>query len=801
MDFIVKGMSCAACQARVEKAVSSIDGVTSCSVSLLTNSMKVQGNVSSNVIISAVQKAGYSAFVQGQKEEIKLDDSKNLKIRLLFSILLLILLMYISMGHMMFHFPVPEILDNALILSILQMLITICIMICHQKFFINGIKGIIHKSMNMDTLVSLGSFSSFIYSVYLVLKMCTVDAMEAMEISHGLYFESAGMILVLISIGKLLEERSKGKTTNAIQSLMDLKPKTAIKKINNKEVEVEIDQIQVGDIFICKPGHQIPVDGIVVKGQSAVDESSLTGESIPVDKEEGDKVYASTMNQAGYIECEATKVGKDTTLSQIIQMVQDASASKAPIAKVADQVSSIFVPVVITLSILTLLGWLFMGKEFGFALERAICVLVISCPCSLGLATPVAIMVGNGIGAKNGILFKNSTALEQTGKTNIVALDKTGTITKGHPVVSEIQAMNGFDNKELLSYAYSLELHSEHPLALAIVEKGKEEQVIEKEVINFQSITGNGIQGIIEDSLVLAGSVSFIRKHCLIEENFDWIARQGKTPLLFVKDNILMGYIAIEDEMKEDAKEAIEHLHELHLKVVMLTGDNELTAQAIGKKAGVDQVYAHLLPQDKETIIQSLQKQGNVLMAGDGINDAPALTRANIGMAMAQGVDIAIDAADVVCMHPRLEDVCASIRLSKMTLKNIYENLFWAFIYNILGIPLAMGLFGWNLSPMIAASMMSLSSFCVVSNALRLNTKSIYKKENKQMKKTMKINGMMCTHCQASVKKALESVDGVICADVSFEKGEAIVSLSKEIDNAVLKKVVEDKDYDVISIQ
>ncbi|MCI7803031.1 MAG: heavy metal translocating P-type ATPase, partial [Erysipelotrichaceae bacterium] len=629
MDFIVKGMSCASCQAHVEKAVSSIDGVSSCTVSLLTNSMKVEGNVSSNVIIEAVSKAGYSAYVQGSKEEIKVDDSKNLKMKLMVSILLLFLLMYISMGHTMFHLPVPSFMNNVLILAILQMLLTICIMILNQKFFINGIKGILNHSMNMDTLVSLGSFSSFIYSLYLVFKMCTLDTMDAMSILHGLYFESASMILVLISVGKLLEERSKGKTTNAIQSLMNLKPKTAIKKINNEEVIVDIDQIQIGDIFICKPGSQIPVDGIVTGGNSAVDESSLTGESLPVDKEPGSKVYAATLNQTGYIECQATRVGKDTTLSQIIQMVQDASASKAPIAKVADKVSSVFVPIVIGLAFLTLFGWLFAGRSFGFSLERAICVLVISCPCSLGLATPVAIMVGNGMGAKNGILFKNSTALEQTGKMNIVALDKTGTITKGHPVVSEIHPVNGYSQKELLTYACSLESYSEHPLAYAILEKGKEFDIQIKETQDFMSITGNGIQGKIENSLFMAGSVSFIQKYVDIDINFDSVSRQGKTPVLFLKDNKLMGYISIEDEMKEDAIKAIEHLHELNCKVVMLTGDNELTANAIGQKAGVDSIYAQLLPQDKETIVQMLQKEGKVLMVGDGINDAPALTRAN----------------------------------------------------------------------------------------------------------------------------------------------------------------------------
>lgn len=800
MDFIVKGMSCASCQAHVEKAVSSIDGVSSCTVSLLTNSMKVEGNVSSNVIIEAVSKAGYSAYVQGSKEEIKVDDSKNLKMKLMVSILLLFLLMYISMGHTMFHLPVPSFMNNVLILAILQMLLTIGIMILNQKFFINGIKGILNHSMNMDTLVSLGSFSSFIYSLYLVFKMCTLDTMDAMSILHGLYFESASMILVLISVGKLLEERSKGKTTNAIQSLMNLKPKTAIKKINNEEVIVDIDQIQIGDIFICKPGSQIPVDGIVTSGNSAVDESSLTGESLPVDKETGSKVYAATLNQTGYIECQATRVGKDTTLSQIIQMVQDASASKAPIAKVADKVSSVFVPIVIGLALLTLFGWLFAGRSFGFSLERAICVLVISCPCSLGLATPVAIMVGNGMGAKNGILFKNSTALEQTGKMNIVALDKTGTITKGHPVVSEIHPVNGYSQKELLTYACSLESYSEHPLAYAILEKGKEFDIQIKETQDFMSITGNGIQGKIENSLFMAGSVSFIQKYVDIDINFDSVSRQGKTPVLFLKDNKLMGYISIEDEMKEDAIKAIEHLHELNCKVVMLTGDNELTANAIGQKAGVDSIYAQLLPQDKETIVQMLQKEGKVLMVGDGINDAPALTRANIGMAMGQGVDVAIDAADVVCMHPKLEDVCASIRLSKMTLKNIYENLFWAFIYNILGIPLAMGLFGWNLNPMIAAGMMSVSSLCVVSNALRLNTKKLYKEE-KRMNKTIKINGMMCPHCQSMVQKTLEKIDGVTQADVSFKTGEAKITLSKEVSDEILKSAIEQKDYEVVSIR
>ena len=800
MDFIVKGMSCASCQAHVEKAVSSIDGVSSCTVSLLTNSMKVEGNVSSNVIIEAVSKAGYSAYVQGSKEEIKVDDSKNLKMKLMVSILLLFLLMYISMGHTMFHLPVPSFMNNVLILAILQMLLTICIMILNQKFFINGIKGILNHSMNMDTLVSLGSFSSFIYSLYLVFKMCTLDTMDAMSILHGLYFESASMILVLISVGKLLEERSKGKTTNAIQSLMNLKPKTAIKKINNEEVIVDIDQIQIGDIFICKPGSQIPVDGIVTGGNSAVDESSLTGESLPVDKEPGSKVYAATLNQTGYIECQATRVGKDTTLSQIIQMVQDASASKAPITKVADKVSSVFVPIVIGLALLTLFGWLFAGRSFGFSLERAICVLVISCPCSLGLATPVAIMVGNGMGAKNGILFKNSTALEQTGKMNIVALDKTGTITKGHPVVSEIHPVNGYSQKELLTYACSLESYSEHPLAYAILEKGKEFDIQIKETQDFMSITGNGIQGKIENSLFMAGSVSFIQKYVDIDINFDSVSRQGKTPVLFLKDNKLMGYISIEDEMKEDAIKAIEHLHELNCKVVMLTGDNELTANAIGQKAGVDSIYAQLLPQDKETIVQMLQKEGKVLMVGDGINDAPALTRANIGMAMGQGVDVAIDAADVVCMHPKLEDVCASIRLSKMTLKNIYENLFWAFIYNILGIPLAMGLFGWNLNPMIAAGMMSVSSLCVVSNALRLNTKKLYKEE-KRMNKTIKINGMMCPHCQSMVQKTLEKIDGVTQADVSFKTGEAKITLSKEVSDEILKSAIEQKDYEVVSIR
>lgn len=800
MKYDVKGMSCAACQSHVEKAVNSLDGVTSCSVSLLTNSMVVEGTVSSQEVIKAVEKAGYQASVQGQKQERKTQDH-SMTIRLICSIVVLILLMYISMGHKMWNWPLPYFLHNPISRSIVEMLLASIVMIIHQRFFINGFKGVIHKSMNMDTLVSLGSLSSYIYSTYLVLKMPLVDIQEAMVLSHDLYFESAAMILVLISVGKLLEEKSKGKTTTAIQALMNLKPKTALKLIDNKEVEVDIEQIQVGDTFILKPGYQVPVDGIVLSGTSSIDESSLTGESIPVDKQKDDKVYAATINQAGFIQCQATKVGEDTTLSQIIQMVQEASSSKAPIARIADKVSAIFVPCVITIAIITFIGWMMNTKDVGYSLERAISVLVISCPCSLGLATPVAIMVGNGVGAKHNILFKNSTALEQTGKTNIVALDKTGTITKGQPVVRMIQSFNNYTNEQVLSCASSLEALSEHPLAKAIVQKGKEQQVELLEVADFESLTGNGIKGRMNHHNVLIGSVSFIQQFIRIDD-FNDISKLGMTPVVVCCDEQCIGVIGIEDEIKEDALEAIEQLHKMKCKVVMLTGDNELCAKAIAKQVNIDEVYYQLLPDQKAKIVQNLQKEGNVLMVGDGINDAVSLSQADIGMAMGQGVDIAMDAADVICVRSKLLDVCTAIQLSRYTLTNIYENLFWAFFYNILGIPLAAGLFSIRLNPMIAAAMMSVSSFCVVSNALRLNYKKVgFEKENKTMIKTLKIEGMMCPHCENSVKKALESVTGVTQVEVSFKTGQAIVTMENEVNNEVLKKVVEDKDYKVISIQ
>lgn len=844
IQYIVTGMSCAACSARVEKAVSKVPGVTSCSVSLLTNSMGVEGTATEQEIIKAVKDAGYGASKKGEGEakaqpaqalagEDMLKDRETpvLKRRLIASVGFLIVLMYFSMGHMMWGWPVPGFMkDNHVMMGLLQMLLTITVMVINQKFFISGFKGLIHRAPNMDTLVALGSGASFVYSTYALFAMTDAqmhgDMDAVMSYMHDFYFESAAMILALITVGKMLEARSKGKTTDALKGLMKLAPKTAVVIRGEKEVQVSIEQVQKGDCFVVKPGENIPVDGEVIEGNSAVNESALTGESIPVDKAVGDKVSAATVNQSGYLKCRATRVGEDTTLSQIIQMVSDAAATKAPIAKIADRVSGVFVPMVITIAVLTIIVWLIAGQSIGFALSRGIAVLVISCPCALGLATPVAIMVGNGMGARNGIMFKTAVSLEETGKMQIVALDKTGTITSGEPKVTDIIPAAGVTEDTLLKYAYALENKSEHPLARAILEKAKEENAGIEEVTGFQALPGNGLTAILDGHTLYGGNHTFISSKVSvdgdIQKKAEKLAEAGKTPLFFGNEDRLLGVIAVADVIKEDSPQAIKELQNMGIHVVMLTGDNERTAKAIGQQAGVDEVIAGVLPEGKEQVIRKLKEKGKVAMVGDGINDAPALTRADMGIAIGAGTDVAIDAADVVLMKSRLSDVPAAIRMSRATLRNIHENLFWAFFYNIIGIPLAAGvwypLFGWKLNPMFGAAAMSLSSFCVVSNALRLNLFKMYdaskdkklkakkekkrsKKEDKTMKKIMHIEGMMCGHCEAAVKKALEALPQVDEAVVSHEAGTAELTLNAEIADDVLKKTVEDKDYTVTSVE
>ena len=844
IQYIVTGMSCAACSARVEKAVSKVPGVTSCSVSLLTNSMGVEGTATEQEIIKAVKDAGYGASKKGEgaakvqpaqalagEDMLKDRETPVLKRRLIASVGFLIVLMYFSMGHMMWGWPVPGFMkDNHVMMGLLQMLLTITVMVINQKFFISGFKGLIHRAPNMDTLVALGSGASFVYSTYALFAMTDAqmhgDMDAVMSYMHDFYFESAAMILALITVGKMLEARSKGKTTDALKGLMKLAPKTAVVIRGEKEVQVSIEQVQKGDCFVVKPGENIPVDGEVIEGNSAVNESALTGESIPVDKAVGDKVSAATVNQSGYLKCRATRVGEDTTLSQIIQMVSDAAATKAPIAKIADRVSGVFVPTVITIAVITIIVWLIAGQSIGFALSRGIAVLVISCPCALGLATPVAIMVGNGMGARNGIMFKTAVSLEETGKMQIVALDKTGTITSGEPKVTDIIPAAGVTEDTLLKYAYALEHESEHPLARAILEKAKEENAGIEEVTGFQALLGNGLTAILDGHTLYGGNHTFISSKVSvdgdIQKKAEKLAEAGKTPLFFGNEDRLLGVIAVADVIKEDSPQAIKELQNMGIHVVMLTGDNERTAKAIGQQAGVDEVIAGVLPEGKEQVIRKLKEKGKVAMVGDGINDAPALTRADMGIAIGAGTDVAIDAADVVLMKSRLSDVPAAIRMSRATLRNIHENLFWAFFYNIIGIPLAAGvwypLFGWKLNPMFGAAAMSLSSFCVVSNALRLNLFKLYdaskdkklkakkekkrsKKEDKTMKKIMHIEGMMCGHCEAAVKKALEALPQVDEAVVSHEAGTAELTLNAEIADDVLKKTVEDKDYTVTSVE
>lgn len=839
-QYTVTGMSCAACSARVEKAVSKVPGVTSCSVSLLTNSMGVDGDVSEQAVISAVEAAGYGAAPKGQgisegtqnmyssQEEALADhETPVLKRRLWWSVGFLAVLMYISMGHMMWGWPLPHFFDNNHVaMGLAQMLLTIIIMVINQKFFISGFKSLFHGAPNMDTLVAMGSAAAFVYSTYALFAMTGAqvngDMAAVMSYMHEFYFESAAMILTLITVGKMLEARSKGRTTDALKGLMKLAPKTATIIKDGAEKVVPVEAVAKDDIFVVRPGENIPVDGIVVEGSSAVNESALTGESIPVDKAEGDNVSAATINRSGFIKCRATRVGEDTTLSQIIQMVSDAAATKAPIAKVADKVSGVFVPAVITIAVITIIAWLIAGQSFGFALARGISVLVISCPCALGLATPVAIMVGNGMGARNGILFKTAVSLEETGGIQVVALDKTGTITRGEPEVTDIIPAEGYTENELLGKALALEVKSEHPLAGAIVRRGSENDITPDEVTEFAALPGNGLKARLAGSVITGGSLSYISNLVNVPEDMkkqaDSLAGLGRTPLLFAEDDRLIGIIAVADVIKEDSPGAVEELKNMGIHVVMLTGDNERTARAIGAQAGVDEVIAGVLPDGKESVIRSLKKRGRVAMVGDGINDAPALTRADIGIAIGAGTDIAMDAADIVLMKSSLADVPAAVRLSRATLTNIHENLFWAFFYNVIGIPLAAGvwipLFHWQLNPMFGAAAMSLSSFCVVSNALRLNlfdmhnakkdkkikAKNNMKKENNSMEKTMNIEGMMCGHCEATVKKALEAVDGVSEAVVSHENGTAAVKLEKPVDDSVLRKAVEDHDYKVTGI-
>ena len=848
-QYNVTGMSCAACSARVEKAVSKVPGVTSCSVSLLTNSMGVEGMADEAAVIAAVEAAGYGASVKGARgagagagssraaagsaaagaDDDFLKDTETPKIRrrLIASLCFLVPLMYLSMGHMMWNWPLPEALaENYVAIGIAQLLLTGIVMVINQKFFISGFKGLIHGAPNMDTLVALGSAASFGYSLYALFAMTAAqmngDMAGVMSYMHEFYFESAAMILTLITVGKMLEAHSKGKTTDALKGLMKLAPKTAVIVRDGEEVEVSIDQVRKGDIFVVRPGENIPVDGIVLEGSSAVNESALTGESIPVDKKPGDAVSAATLNHSGFIRCEATRVGEDTTLSQIIQMVSDAAATKAPIAKIADRVSGVFVPAVIAIAVVTLIVWLLAGQTIGFALARAISVLVISCPCALGLATPVAIMVGNGMGARNGIMFKTAVSLEETGKMQIVALDKTGTITSGEPKTTDILPAEETSEEELLTLAYALEKKSEHPLANAILETGRERGVqSDLEVTDFQAVPGGGLTGELDGSRLTGGNLKYISQTAevtdAVRRQAEELAEEGKTPLFFAKDGKLLGIIAVADVIKEDSPQAVRELQNMGIHVVMLTGDNERTARAIGKQAGVDEVIAGVLPEGKESVIRALKEKGKVAMVGDGINDAPALTRADMGIAIGAGTDIAIDAADVVLMKSRLSDVPAAIRLSRATLRNIHENLFWAFFYNVIGIPLAAGvwipIFGWQLNPMFGAAAMSLSSFCVVTNALRLNWFKVHdaskdkkikqnvKKEKTTMEKTITIEGMMCGHCEAAVKKALEELPQVSGAVVSHEKGTAVVTLNAEVADDVLKKAVEDKDYKVTGIQ
>ena len=868
-QYEVTGMSCAACSARVEKAVSKVPGVVSCSVSLLTNSMGVEGTASSEEIIAAVEAAGYGASAKNSRVsgngnstgsasssassyESALEDKETplLLKRMTVSVCLLLPLMYFSMGHMMWNWPVPTFFrNNHIAMGLLQLLLTVAIMVINQKFFVSGFKSVMHGAPNMDTLVAMGAGASFIYSVYALFAMTDAQLNGNMEMvmsyMHEFYFESAATILTLITVGKMLEARSKGKTTDALKGLMKLAPKKAVIIRDGQEIEVDIAQVKIGDKFVVRPGENIPVDGIVVEGSSAVNEAALTGESIPVDKQEGDSVSAATLNQSGFLRCEATRVGEDTTLSQIIQMVSDAAATKAPISKVADRVSGVFVPAVIGIAVLTSIIWLIAGESFGFALARAISVLVISCPCALGLATPVAIMVGNGMGAKHGIMFKTAQSLELAGKIEIAALDKTGTITSGEPKVTDVAPYGGCDEEGLLKLALALEQKSEHPLAKAILEFSEKKSIHAEAVEEFRAMPGNGLIGMWQKEELAGGNLDFIKKKAEVPnsavEQAQNFAKAGKTPLFFSSAGEFMGVIAVADVMKEDSAKAVKELQNMGIKVVMLTGDNERTAQAIGEQAGVDEVIAGVLPDGKENVIRSLQERGKVAMVGDGINDAPALTRADIGIAIGAGTDIAIDAADIVLMKSRLSDVPAAIRLSRATLRNIHENLFWAFFYNVIGIPLAAGLwypiFGLKLNPMFGAAAMSLSSFCVVSNALRLNLfkmydtkhdrkvshkaahkgekvmgsenerevinkieKNINQKERKEMEKTMEIKGMMCGHCEASVKKALEELPEVTEAVVSHEKGTAVVSLNAEIADEVLKKTVEDKDYEVVAI-
>ena len=859
-QYTVTGMSCAACSARVEKAVSHVAGVESCSVSLLTNSMGVEGDVKDADIIAAVEQAGYGAEVKGAasgenqggksgsmagEEMLKDRETPVLKRRLIASVCFLVPLMYLSMGHMMWGWPVPEVLkENHVAMGLIQLLLTGGVMIINQKFFIGGFRSLWHRAPNMDTLVALGAGASFGYSVYALFAMTDaqmrMDMDGVMAFMHEFYFESAAMILTLITVGKMLEARSKGKTTDALKSLMRLAPKKAVILKNGEEQEVSIEQVKKGDLFVVRPGENIPVDGIVVDGSSAVNEAALTGESIPVDKEAGDHVSAATLNQSGFLKCEALRVGEDTTLSQIIQMVSDAAATKAPIAKVADRVSGVFVPIVIGIAAMTIAVWLLAGASVGFALARGISVLVISCPCALGLATPVAIMVGNGMGAKNGIMFKTAVSLEETGKVEIVALDKTGTITSGEPKVTDLLPVEGTTEEMLLSYAYALERKSEHPLAAAVIREAEERHLPGREAESFQAVPGNGLTAVVDGKKLRGGNLAFIRQEAEVSEErkrqAERLASDGKTPLFFSLqasggEQELLGIIAVADVIKEDSPRAIRELQNMGIRVVMLTGDNERTANAIGAQAGVDDVIAGVLPDGKQKVVENLKQKGKVAMVGDGINDAPALTSADMGIAIGAGTDIAIDAADVVLMKSRLSDVPAVIRLSRATLRNIHENLFWAFFYNLIGIPLAAGvwypLLGWKLNPMFGAAAMSLSSFCVVTNALRLNWFRMYdtvkdkkrkyqkakqkveekvkenvkeKEEETTMTKTMKIEGMMCGHCEAAVKKALEALDGVEAAEVSHEKGTAVVTLAKEVEDEVLKKTVEEKDYQVISI-
>lgn len=827
--YDVTGMTCAACSARVEKAVKGVAGVKSCAVNLLTNSMMVEGGTPAD-IIGAVEKAGYGASKAGEKRtEMPSADKETVKMktRLFWSIGFLLVLMYISMGAMMWGFPLPAFLaEDCVAVGLAELLLTGIIMVINQKFFISGFRGIIHKSPNMDTLIALGATAAFGYSVYALFVMSNAQAVgnaeHAMRYMHELYFESAGMILTLITLGKLLEAYSKGKTTNALKGLMKLAPKTAVLIENGIETVVPVEEVKIGDIFSVKPGESVPVDGIVVEGETAVDESALTGESVPSDKIVGDEVSAATINQSGYIRCRATRVGEDTSLSKIIKMVSDAAATKAPIAKVADRVSGVFVPVVIAIALVTILVWLLCGYGAGYALERGISVLVISCPCALGLATPVAIMVGNGVGAKNGILFKTAVSLEQTGKTDIVLLDKTGTITKGAPEVTDVCAEDGTDENELMQTAFSLEKRSEHPLAAAIVKYGSERGFTAEEPSEFKVLRGSGLSATLSGKEYIAGNLRLCETYCNISrkmrEKAEELALEGKTPLFFCREQKLLGIIAVADAIKEDSPKAISQLKNMGIRTVMLTGDNRRTAEAVGKIAGVDEVIAEVLPGDKEDVVRELQKQGKVAMVGDGINDAPALTRADTGIAVGAGTDIAIDAADVVLMKNTLLDVPAAIRLSRSALRNIHQNLFWAFFYNVIGIPLAAGvwipLFKLRLNPMFGAAAMSLSSVFVITNALRLNLANIYsekhdkkirakrvntiKKEKNTMEITMKIEGMMCGHCEATVKKALEAIPTVIEANVSHENGTAIVKLSENTDFNVLKKAVEDKDYKVI---